>query len=390
LGPSVGSYASIPVTVVTRSPLKEGHYGLGLAGPLTATDHPRGCPHGGRSGCSSGAGFFPPPGLCSGCPLPPFPSPFPSCFFPDLPRCPRLQEVLSDPFSSVKWPFLVGFLKANQVTPCSWSPWSTCLYKWGPSLCLLRQQDSSRSGPGSYLLPILRGSLGGRRVDPQGVTSAEPSGDDLGGKGAASEGAHREIRLRGGLLCKGPPNGAGPAFQNREKYLLPFLSLQIMDFLLCLLTLLGSYIELPAYLKFASRSSRAGPSKVPLMTLKLLDFCLSILTLCSSYMEVPTYLNFKSMNHMNYLPSQEGMAHSQFVKMMVIFSVAFITVLILKVYMFKCVWRCYRFIKCTNSTEERSSSKTPQKVVLPSYEEAVALPCKTPDGDPAPPPYSEV
>ncbi|XP_004425915.1 lysosomal-associated transmembrane protein 5 [Diceros bicornis minor] len=177
--------------------------------------------------------------------------------------------------------------------------------------------------------------------------------------------------------------------KNREKYLLPFLSLQIMDFLLCLLTLLGSYIELPAYLKFASRSSRSGPSKVPLMTLKLLDFCLSILTLCSSYMEVPTYLNFKSMNHMNYLPSQEGMARNQFVKMMIIFSIAFITVLILKVYMFKCVWRCYRFIKYMNSAEERTS-KTLQKVVLPSYEEALALPCKTPEGSPAPPPYSEV
>lgn len=34
---------------------------------------------------------------------------------------------------------------------------------------------------------------------------------------------------------------------------MPFLSLQIMDFLLCLLTLLGSYIELPAYLKLATR-----------------------------------------------------------------------------------------------------------------------------------------
>ena len=33
----------------------------------------------------------------------------------------------------------------------------------------------------------------------------------------------------------------------------------------------------------------------------------------------------------NYLPSQEGMAHSQFIKMMIIFSIAFITVLILKV-----------------------------------------------------------
>nr|XP_045232224.1 lysosomal-associated transmembrane protein 5 isoform X3 [Macaca fascicularis] len=150
---------------------------------------------------------------------------------------------------------------------------------------------------------------------------------------------------------------------NREKYLLPFLSLQIMDYLLCLLTLLGSYIELPAYLKLASRS-RASPSKFPLMTLQLLDFCLSILTLCSSYMEVPTYLNFKSMNHMNYLPSQEDMPYNQFIKMMIIFSIAFITVLIFKVYMFKCVWRCYRFIKCLNSIEERSNSKMFQKVSL--------------------------
>ncbi|KAM8791301.1 lysosomal-associated transmembrane protein 5 [Rhynchonycteris naso] len=177
--------------------------------------------------------------------------------------------------------------------------------------------------------------------------------------------------------------------KNREKYLLPFMSLQIMDYLLCLFTLLGSYVELPAYLKFASRT-RTRPSKVPLMTLQLLDFCLSILTLCSSYMEVPTYLNFKSMNHMNYLPSQEGMAYNQFIKMMLIFSVAFITVLILKVYMFKCVWRCYRLIKHMNSANEKSSSKMLPKVVLPSYEEAVSLPPKALEGGPAPPPYSEV
>lgn len=132
------------------------------------------------------------------------------------------------------------------------------------------------------------------------------------------------------------------------------------------------------------------PSRVPLMTLQLLDFCLSILTLCSSYMEVPTYLNFKSMNHMNYLPSQEGMAYNQFIKMMIIFSIAFITVLILKVYMFKCVWRCYRNIKVMNLAEDKSISKMLQKVVLPSYEEAVSLPPKTLEGDPAPPPYSEV
>lgn len=58
--------------------------------------------------------------------------------------------------------------------------------------------------------------------------------------------------------------------------------------------------------------------------------------------------------------------------------------------MFKCVWRCYRGIKAMNSAEDSSSSKMLQKVVLPSYEEAVSLPPKTPEGDPAPPPYSEV
>ncbi|KAG3282572.1 lysosomal protein transmembrane 5 [Ictidomys tridecemlineatus] len=152
----------------------------------------------------------------------------------------------------------------------------------------------------------------------------------------------------------------------------------------------GAPQERPASPHVSFSAPVPGPSKVPLMTLQLLDFCLSILTLCSSYMEVPTYLNFKSMNHMNYFPSQEGLAHSQFIRTMVIFSVAFVTVLVLKVYMLKCVWRCYRLLKSANSAEERGASKTLPKVVLPTYEEALSLPSKSPEGDPAPPPYSEV
>ena len=30
--------------------------------------------------------------------------------------------------------------------------------------------------------------------------------------------------------------------------------------------------------------------------------------------------------------------------------------------MFKCVWRCYKFIKCMNSVEEKRNSKMLQKV----------------------------
>lgn len=35
-----------------------------------------------------------------------------------------------------------------------------------------------------------------------------------------------------------------------------------------------------------------------------------------------------------------------------------------QVYMFKCVWRCYRIIKYINSAQEMNSSKTLQKVSL--------------------------
>lgn len=41
------------------------------------------------------------------------------------------------------------------------------------------------------------------------------------------------------------------------------MSLQIMDYLLCLFTLLGSYVELPAYLKFASRSGSVSTQPQP-------------------------------------------------------------------------------------------------------------------------------
>lgn len=40
-----------------------------------------------------------------------------------------------------------------------------------------------------------------------------------------------------------------------------------------------------------------------------------------------------------------------------------------QVYMFKCVWRCYRLIKCMNSAEEKSSSKMLQKVSLGGFGE---------------------
>ncbi|KYO48114.1 lysosomal-associated transmembrane protein 5 [Alligator mississippiensis] len=173
--------------------------------------------------------------------------------------------------------------------------------------------------------------------------------------------------------------------KNRERLLVPFMALQIMDFLLSFLTIFSSYIQVPAILSVSHMSLKQGQTKVPFHAMQLLDFCLSVLTLCSSYMEVPAYLSFKSMNNSSFLPSHEKLSSEEYVKVMIIFSIAFIAVLLLKAFMFKCVWRCYKYIKASKRQEMKFAPEFAAKVVLPSYDEALEMPSKE-----SPPPYSGV
>uniref|UniRef100_A0A8C7EC25 Uncharacterized protein n=1 Tax=Nothoprocta perdicaria TaxID=30464 RepID=A0A8C7EC25_NOTPE len=115
--------------------------------------------------------------------------------------------------------------------------------------------------------------------------------------------------------------------KRRERLLIPFLALQIMDFLLSLLTMFSSYIQVPAIITLSSLS-HVGHSKIPFLALQLLDFSLRILTLCSSYMEVATYLSLKSSDN---VVGSEQLPKEEYAKIMVIFTIAFIAVLFLKV-----------------------------------------------------------
>ncbi|NXA42837.1 LAPM5 protein, partial [Eudromia elegans] len=117
--------------------------------------------------------------------------------------------------------------------------------------------------------------------------------------------------------------------KRRERLLIPFLALQIMDFLLSLLTMFSSYLRVPAIISLSSLR-HTGHSKAPFLALQLLDFCLSILTLCSSYMEVPTYLSLKSSENAVFLPTLEKLPKEEYAKIMVTFTIAFIAVLFLK------------------------------------------------------------
>ncbi|NXX83128.1 LAPM5 protein, partial [Urocolius indicus] len=163
--------------------------------------------------------------------------------------------------------------------------------------------------------------------------------------------------------------------KRRERLLIPFLALQVIDFLLSLLTMFSSYIQVPAIISVSSLS-HTGHSKVPFLALQLLDFCLSILTLCSSYMEVPTYLSLKSSDNGGFLPTLEKLPTEEYAKVMVTFTIAFIAVLFLKAYMFKCVLSCFKYIKASKREEVNIDPQAVEKAVLPSYEEALELPLK--------------
>ncbi|XP_058675765.1 lysosomal-associated transmembrane protein 5 isoform X2 [Ammospiza nelsoni] len=136
----------------------------------------------------------------------------------------------------------------------------------------------------------------------------------------------------------------------RERFLIPFLALQVIDFLLSLLTMFSSYIQVPAIISVSSLG-HTGHSRTPLLALQLLDFCLSILTLCSSYMEVPTFLSLKPVESGGSLPALEKLPAEEYVKVMITFTIAFVAVLALKAYMFKCVLSCFKFIKASRREE---------------------------------------
>ncbi|NXY52485.1 LAPM5 protein, partial [Callaeas wilsoni] len=157
--------------------------------------------------------------------------------------------------------------------------------------------------------------------------------------------------------------------KKRERLLIPFLALQVIDFLLSLLTMFSSYIQVPVVISVSSLG-HTGRSRIPLLALQLLDFCLSILTLGSSYMEVPTYLSLKPADTRGSLPAED------YAKVTITFTIAFMAVLFLKAYMFKCVLSCFKYIKASRREEVKVEPQAVEKAVLPSYEEALELPSK--------------
>ncbi|XP_078538644.1 lysosomal-associated transmembrane protein 5 [Lissotriton helveticus] len=173
--------------------------------------------------------------------------------------------------------------------------------------------------------------------------------------------------------------------KNLERFLLPFVALQVLDFLLYTLTVCSTYIQLSANLQFSTLQDLTGPSSQDSFTaMQIVDFTLSLLTLCSSYMEIPAYLNLRCMNHMNYFPSKQVLSPQKSIKMRICISIIFLAVTVVKMFMMNCVWRCFQLIRSSHKsvTKETPQLNCPDKVLLPSYEEAIK------SSKVLPPPYS--
>lgn len=123
---------------------------------------------------------------------------------------------------------------------------------------------------------------------------------------------------------------------------------------------------------------------VPFLVMQILDICLSVWAVFSSYVDIPARLSYK--DSMTYMISSEGENPDMSTKKVVIFTVIYVLLLIFKVYLIDCVWTCYKYIKARNQADVRVYPvfELSEKVMLPTYDEAMKLPSKQ-----APPPYTE-
>nr|XP_033809428.1 lysosomal-associated transmembrane protein 5-like [Geotrypetes seraphini] len=157
----------------------------------------------------------------------------------------------------------------------------------------------------------------------------------------------------------------------------------LLGFLLGLLVLAVSVAALVGVLK-----EREG-LLVPFLVFHALDLVLSVLTVFGCLLQLSSYTKF-------LLPARSHpylLAESEFVKKgsvtsFVYLAIAFTALLLLKIYLLRCVWSCYKHIRLRRRLQQQQPPPDDQEkglfFVLPTYEEALKLPLKE---ELPPPPY---
>ncbi|KAM4708031.1 lysosomal-associated transmembrane protein 5-like [Discoglossus pictus] len=180
--------------------------------------------------------------------------------------------------------------------------------------------------------------------------------------------------IKCGGECQGPWSSPGPVAV--------MYSLGIVLLFLSLCLLFGVLRRRPGLL-------------LPFLAFQIIDFLGSLLLFCGLFVRFPSELRMVGLTGTRpYLPGLEEQDRTAVAGGSAVFIVLAMTILLLKIYLIRCVLTYYRFL-LTRAVPQQSADDAlalivvpgPDKspLVLPSYEEAINMPAK----DSPPPPYSQ-
>ncbi|XP_064408335.1 lysosomal-associated transmembrane protein 5 [Latimeria chalumnae] len=153
-------------------------------------------------------------------------------------------------------------------------------------------------------------------------------------------------------------------------------------FLLIILLFLVSVMMLYGVLKYRERLL------IPFLVLQILDLCLRVLNLFNFYVDLSAYSSYKTNTNQLMDVQEKPQINSQEMYYLLSSTLFSITLLFIKAYMINCVWKCYKYIQAHNESctiGVCTVYNLSEKTVLPTYDEVLQLPLKE-----APPPYMPV
>ncbi|XP_071989199.1 lysosomal-associated transmembrane protein 5 isoform X2 [Engystomops pustulosus] len=170
------------------------------------------------------------------------------------------------------------------------------------------------------------------------------------------------------------------------RLVMPFMALQIMDFMLsCLMFFTSDYYIPTKQATFIGSNEAISQVDIQPTVRRYFEMFLRLMINCSSYAEVPTYLNLKPTNYITYFST--SISSEKYIKEIIICSVLHIAVILYKALMIWCIWKVFKSSHYIgkNSSKDKLFLKEISKTALPSYTEATKLESKD-----LPPPYSVV
>lgn len=181
---------------------------------------------------------------------------------------------------------------------------------------------------------------------------------------------HTVAVIKCGGTCSGPWGAAGPVAV--------MYSLAVVLLLLSLCLLFGVLRRRPGLL-------------LPFLAFQIIDFLGSLLLFCGFFVRFPSELRMLSSRP--YLPGQEEPDKAAGAGGSFLFIALYLLLLLLKIYLIRCVLTYYRFLLARAAPPAHSDGLAvivvpgPEKnpLLLPSYEEAINMPRK----DSPPPPYCQ-